>query len=231
MRRDAKPRRREQPPAPPPVVTPETVREQRAAGLLSRVTTLPLRPPAAVVTSPPPAPRASPGTGREGAVLAPPPTPLPPPSPLAAGAPPAAAATAALAPDVEATTVRPRHYGLRLPDQSTVPLTRRPTVLGRRSERPRPTPTAADVVTLDDPGRSLSRSHVSIAVGRDGGVWVTDLDSGNGTTLVSTTGEVVELDPGVPTRVRVGSLLSLGDHSVTIVRRRPHGDDDDLVVG
>uniref|UniRef100_UPI002413502B FHA domain-containing protein n=2 Tax=Frigoribacterium TaxID=96492 RepID=UPI002413502B len=127
-------------------------------------------------------------------------------------------------PDLEATTVRPRHYGLRLPDESVVPVTRRAIVVGRRTDRPLPVPTDADVVALDDAGRSLSRHHVSIAIGADAAVWVTDLGSGNGTTLVATTGEVTELEAHIPARARVGSLLSIGDHSVTVVRHRPESD-------
>lgn len=242
-------RRREQRPTDPPVVTAQTVREQRAAGLLSRITTLPLRPPETIVTSAPPPPRASsgfvataapatapstpigaipaprgtapveprpPATGRTPPVEAT--APSPPTSPDA-GIPPGHASPAA--PDLEATALRPRHYGLRLPDQSVVPLTARAIVVGRQTDQPPPAPADATVVTLDDSGRSLSRHHVSIVIGSDGGAWVTDLGSGNGTTLVSTTGEVTELEAHTPTRARVGSLLSIGDHTVTVVRRRP----------
>ncbi|MFJ2356005.1 FHA domain-containing protein [Frigoribacterium sp. NPDC087798] len=120
--------------------------------------------------------------------------------------------------------MRPRHYGLRLPDESVVPVTRRAIVVGRRTDRPLPVPTDADVVALDDAGRSLSRHHVSIAIGADAAVWVTDLGSGNGTTLVSPSGEVTELEAHTPARARVGSLLSIGDHSVTVVRHRPESD-------
>ena len=92
----------------------------------------------------------------------------------------------------------------------------RAVVVGRRTDQPPPPPAGAVVVALDDPGRSLSRHHVSVVIGADGGVWVTDLGSGNGTTLVSTTGEVTELEAHTPVRVRVGSLLSIGDHAATV---------------
>jgi pSer/pThr/pTyr-binding forkhead associated (FHA) protein len=250
-RKNDKSGRREQHSAPPPVVTPETVREQRAAGLLSRITSLPLRPPEPIVTSAPPSPRAS-----SAFVVEPPrrqPAPIGPGHPVEA-APPVAPPRAPDAPitttspeppiaparrsptgacadddagggadqldhDLEATTLRPRHYGLRLPDESVVPLTRRAVVIGRRTDQAAPAATDAQLVALDDPGRSLSRRHVSIVIGTDGAVWVTDLDSGNGTTLVSTSSEITELEAHTPRRVRVGSLLSIGDHAVTIVRR------------
>ncbi|WAC52452.1 FHA domain-containing protein [Frigoribacterium sp. SL97] len=257
-RKKDKPRRREQHPTPPPVITAETIREQRAAGLLSRVTTLPLQPPAPIVTSPPPPTRASSGFVVEerrsgpaqqapvipestGPSAAAPPAPLAPLAPRAAPIPhapqfaattprrsapdqPAGGDAVPPVPDLEATTVRPRHYGLRLPDESVVPVTRRAIVVGRRTDRPLPVPTDADVVALDDAGRSLSRHHVSIAIGADAAVWVTDLGSGNGTTLVSPSGEVTELEAHTPARARVGSLLSIGDHSVTVVRHRPESD-------
>lgn len=257
-RKKDKPRRREQHPTPPPVITAETIREQRAAGLLSRITTLPLQPPAPIVTSPPPPARASSGFvvedhRSEPVRLAPvgpentaPPSvaPFAPFAPLAAPipqAPPLPLTTPRQSapaqqvggdavpsvPDHEATTLRPRHYGLRLPDESVVPVTRRAIVVGRRTDRPLPPPNDADVVALDDVGRSLSRHHVSIVIGTDAAVWVTDLGSGNGTTLVSTTGKVTELDAHTPTRARVGSLLSIGDHSVTVVRHRPERDTTD----
>ena len=215
MRRKKKPGRRDHHPAPPPVVTPETVHEQRAAGLLSRISTLPLRPPEAVVTSVPPPRRASSSpelveVGREPLLHTAPPSTSAPAEPTL---PPQA--------DVEATTVRPRHYDLRLPDGRLVPLSRRATVIGRRSDQPHPPPADADLVVIDDPGRSLSRHHVLLEVGADSFVRAVDLHSGNGTTLVSTTGEISELEAGTPTRVRAGSVLSIGDHAVTVVRRRP----------
>jgi hypothetical protein len=248
-RKKDKPRRREHHPTPPPVITAETIREQRAAGLLSRITTLPLRPPAPIVTSPPPPTRASSGFvvedhRREPAQFAPvgpestapsaaapfaplaAPIPHPPGTPVAAPTQPAPdrpLGDDAVPPslDLEATTLRPRHYGLRLPDESVVPVTRRAIVVGRRTDRPLPPPTDADVVALDDVGRSLSRHHVSIVIGTDAAVWVTDLGSGNGTTLVSTAGEVTELEAHTPTRARAGSRLKIGDHEVTVVRHRP----------
>ncbi|MGY3262795.1 hypothetical protein ACVJ1F_001944 [Frigoribacterium sp. 2355] len=257
-RKKDKPRRREQHPTPPPVITAETIREQRAAGLLSRVTTLPLQPPAPIVTSPPPPTSASSGfvveeRRSESAQRAPvipestAPSAVAPLAPLAAAIPhaprfaattprrsapdqPAGGDAVPPVPDLEATTVRPRHYGLRLPDESVVPVTRRAIVVGRRTDRPLPVPTDADVVALDDAGRSLSRHHVSIAIGADAAVWVTDLGSGNGTTLVATTGEVTELEAYTPARARVGSLLSIGDHSVTVVRHRPESDMTDALL-
>lgn len=248
-RKKDKPRRREQHPTPPPVITAETIREQRAEGLLSRVTTLPLRPPAPIVTSPPPPTRASSGFVVEehrsepaqqapvipgstapsaAAPLAPRAAPIPHAPRFAATTPrrsapdqPAGGDAVPPVPDLEATTVRPRHYGLRLPDESVVPVTRRAIVVGRRTDRPLPPPTDADVVALDDAGRSLSRHHVSIAIGADAAVWVTDLGSGNGTTVVSPSGETTELDAHTPNRARVGSVLSIGDHRVTVVRHLP----------
>lgn len=254
-RKKDKPRRREHHPTPPPVITAETIREQRAAGLLSRITTLPLQPPAPIVTSPPPPARTSSGFvvedhRSESAQFAPvspestSPPAVTPIAPFAAPMPatprmpvttptqsapdqPVGRDAVPSVPDLEATTLRPRHYGLRLPDESVVPVTRRSIVVGRRTDRPLPPPIDADVVALDDVGRSLSRHHVSIVIGTDAAVWVTDLGSGNGTALVSTTGEVTDLDAHTPTRARVGSLLSIGDHNVAIVRRRPDSDSAD----
>jgi pSer/pThr/pTyr-binding forkhead associated (FHA) protein len=57
-------------------------------------------------------------------------------------------------------------------------------------------------------------------IGADAAIWVTDLGSGNGTTLVSTAGEVTELEPNTPARVRAGSRLKIGDHEVTVIRHQ-----------
>jgi len=249
MRRKKNENRRRERPTDPPVVTAQTIREQRAAGLLARITTLPLRPPETIVTSTPPPPRASSGF----VASAPPPvwrgrpigatpatrgtvpvepsplvTPRTPPVDVTTPPPPTSSDAGAplderppVAPDLEATALRPRDYGLQLPDGSVVPVTARAIVVGRRTDQPPPPPAGAVVVALDDPGRSLSRHHVSIVIGADSGVWVTDLGSGNGTTLMSTTEEVTELEAHTPVRVRVGSVLSIGDHTVTVVRRRP----------
>lgn len=65
-------------------------------------------------------------------------------------------------------------------------------------------------VTLDSPGRQVSRTHATIDV-EDGRIIVTDLHSANGVEL-----DGAELMPGQPTVVPSGATLILGDVRVEV---------------
>jgi predicted component of type VI protein secretion system len=86
-----------------------------------------------------------------------------------------------------------------------------PTLVGRD-------PQAADggwaLLALDDPRRSVSKTHAELGVDH-GGLWVTDRGSTNG-TVVSVPGappRVVE--PGARVRVPAGASIHLGEYRVT----------------
>jgi hypothetical protein len=86
-----------------------------------------------------------------------------------------------------------------------------PTLAGRD-------PQAADggwtLLALDDPRRSVSKTHAELGVDH-GGLWVTDRGSTNG-TVVSVPGappRVVE--PGARVRVPAGASIHLGEYRVT----------------
>lgn len=99
---------------------------------------------------------------------------------------------------------------LLLPDGTRSAL-RRATVVGRA---PRPQHDAAPLV-LADPTRSVSRDHALLEpVAR--GLSVTDLGSGNGTTVTTPDGSVVPLVPGRAQEAPPGSAIALGDLLVTV---------------
>ncbi|MDN6429869.1 MAG: hypothetical protein L0J79_08640, partial [Propionibacterium sp.] len=72
-------------------------------------------------------------------------------------------------------------------------------------------------VTVADPTRSLSRTHLRI--GPDGdGVWVEDAFSANGTSARTAVGEEIVLERGVRRHLDAGAVLVLGERSITVVR-------------
>lgn len=90
-------------------------------------------------------------------------------------------------------------------------------VLGRNPSAP-PGHAAATPVPVDDPYRSVSKTHALVEL-RDGLPWVSDLHSTNGTTLTNDVGEALACEPGIFVPVGDGWTLGLGEYSVTILRR------------
>ena len=151
-----------------------------------------------------------------------PPRTLPafPPPPGIAPTPglPAAAPTAP-APEerIEAPTATPQPgaWRLRVPGGLEV-LLLRPVVLGRDPAADPGRPQAA-AIALDDPARSVSKTHALIEV-VDGRVVVTDLHSTNGTRVLTPEGEARELEPGRGADAPNGSTLLLGEFAVRLDR-------------
>jgi predicted component of type VI protein secretion system len=86
------------------------------------------------------------------------------------------------------------------------------TVLGRDPGSNEVTET---VVAISDPTRSLSRTHLRI--GRDEtGLWLQDTISANGTGYRTGDGHTVELVPGRRVHVAPGTVVLLGDRSLTL---------------
>lgn len=70
----------------------------------------------------------------------------------------------------------------------------------------------AQLLAVDDPGRSISKTHLHLLT--DGpGVWVTDRNSTNGSAVTTPDGRRTPLQPGVPGFVSPGSTVHFGDRS------------------
>jgi pSer/pThr/pTyr-binding forkhead associated (FHA) protein len=70
-------------------------------------------------------------------------------------------------------------------------------------------------VTVTDP--TVSKNHARLE-NRATGVWVTDLDSTNGTELVDEAGRAIGIAAHVPTRVEEGMRVRIGDRMFTVSR-------------
>ncbi len=75
----------------------------------------------------------------------------------------------------------------------------------------------ATLVTIDDPDRTVSKTHAGFAVEGDG-VFVTDLDSTNGVAIVSPDGTEIVLERGRAVPVPEGADVELGSFAVRITR-------------
>ncbi|TLM85238.1 RDD family protein [Pseudarthrobacter sp. NamE5] len=120
--------------------------------------------------------------------------------------------------DVESTQVRPGAGGpspvavlrIRLDDGRDFQLDRSVLVgrnpVGRQGEQ------HAQLLAVDDPGRSISKTHLHLLT--DGaGIWVTDRNSTNGSAVSTPDGVRTRLAPGVPTFVTPGSSIHFGDRT------------------
>lgn len=71
---------------------------------------------------------------------------------------------------------------------------------------------SVQLISLADPGRSISKTHLHLRAG-NGGVWVTDRNSTNGSAVTTPDGIRAPLAAGEPTHVRPGSTVHFGDRS------------------
>ncbi|MDQ0924276.1 putative RDD family membrane protein YckC [Pseudarthrobacter sp. W1I19] len=70
----------------------------------------------------------------------------------------------------------------------------------------------AQLLAVDDPGRSISKTHLHLLT--DGaGIWVTDRNSTNGSAVTTPDGHRTPLQPGVPSFVTPGSSVHFGDRT------------------
>lgn len=76
------------------------------------------------------------------------------------------------------------------------------------------------VLSIPDPTRSLSRTHVRIVRSRTG-LWVDDLGSANGTQIHHPDGTTVEVTPGSPEKVTAGCTILLGERSFQVTSQTP----------
>lgn len=193
------------------------------------------RPVSSLAPPPPPPPPPLPAASAPVASMAPlsyPPAPPPAPGVGAAAEPPGAfapidsvplaadATRASLSPALEdehdgetriASGIAPvSAWRLSLPDGSTHAVVRS-AILGR-DPAARPTHPGAELVTVVDAFKSVSKSHAVLEV-REGTVWVTDLGSTNGTAI-----DGAPITARVATALRAGSELRLGDCVIGVDR-------------
>lgn len=130
-------------------------------------------------------------------------------------APPTVAPPAALVEtpiEMTVTSARPAvTWSLSLPDGTTHTVTRQ-LLIGRnpaaRAEWP-----GAELLTVNDPTSSVSKTHAAFEID-DSGLWVRDLDSTNGVWVVSG-GDVTEVVSPRRVRVPAGASVELGDFILT----------------
>ncbi|MGV8977404.1 MAG: RDD family protein [Cellulomonas sp.] len=75
----------------------------------------------------------------------------------------------------------------------------------------------SQVVRVDDPGRSVSKTHLQIGLDA-AGVWVADRGSTNGTIVTLADGAQIVCGPGQRVRLPAGSTVSFGDCGLRVVR-------------
>lgn len=73
----------------------------------------------------------------------------------------------------------------------------------------------AHLIAISDPERSISKNHIAVSV-QSGAVLVEDLNSLNGTTVVTSEGSTMAVLPGKPVMAAIGSTIHYGDRSVKI---------------
>jgi predicted component of type VI protein secretion system len=74
----------------------------------------------------------------------------------------------------------------------------------------------AHVVPIDDPARSVSKTHLEFGA-EDGAFWVLDRRSTNGSALVHVDGTRERLTAGVRTAVPVGAVVEFGDRRFRVL--------------
>ncbi len=99
--------------------------------------------------------------------------------------------------------------GLEVPVQGLVLLGRNP--------QPQPGEERAELVKLADDTRTVSKSHLALDVDA-GGLVVTDRGSTNGSTVTTVDGVTVACRPDKPVAAPEGSVVSMGDHWLTVRR-------------
>lgn len=150
------------------------------------------------------------------------------PVPAAAGAPsvpirpvvPAPAAPEPAAPARVAHQAQPAPFLVTL-DTGQVMSVTGPGLIGR-APRPAAGERCDHVVVVEDPERSVSRTHARFGI-EGGTFWVSDAGSGNGTTLRLPSGRVVPVPADQRVPVPSGSTIQVGDRGVRIDAPEPRG--------
>ena len=99
--------------------------------------------------------------------------------------------------------------GARVPVNGALLIGRNPVRFDRWSE--------AELLPVDDPARSVSKTHAVLEADGDG-IRVTDLHSTNGVSVLDDSGSPTALTGGVATPVVAGATLLLGSYRLRIVQ-------------
>ncbi|QJW37633.1 RDD family protein [Cellulosimicrobium protaetiae] len=148
------------------------------------------------------------------------PAPAPAPAPVPATAPPAAEpaepewdSTRMTARDVRAMDPAPDVAVVLELESGERRAVDRPTLLGRNPQAPDDGPWI--LVAVDDPTRSVSKTHAELRVDPSG-LWLTDRGSTNG-TVVSVPGAPPRVaEAGARVRVPVGATIHVGDRRIVV---------------
>ena len=89
-----------------------------------------------------------------------------------------------------------------------------PLYIGRNPAALPPLDRAA-LLTIDDPARSVSKTHALLDL-EAGALWLTDLHSTNGSAVTDSAGLHTALEPGIRTVVAAGSTIELGDFAIQV---------------
>ncbi len=119
------------------------------------------------------------------------------------------------APTAPATTGTPAapsvpQWRIRLSDGRVLPLDR-PLLVGRNPD----TIGAATGVRVEDPGRSVSKTHLQLGVD-EGGAWVADRGSTNGTLVTLPDGQRIVCLADRRVRLPRDSVVTFGEHHLTV---------------
>lgn len=88
------------------------------------------------------------------------------------------------------------------------------SLLGRRPT-PQPGEESPRLITIADPERSVSKTHLELGI-ENGSLWIADRWSSNGTVLVTPQGFGRICDPGRRYEVDAGSTVEIGDLTFTV---------------
>ncbi|MFG1608624.1 hypothetical protein [Actinoplanes sp. NPDC049265] len=75
-------------------------------------------------------------------------------------------------------------------------------------------------VRIDDPDRSVSKTHCAAGIQADGTAWVADRYSANGTCIIDIAGTVYACPPGVAVEIPPGATVHFGERSFTVAAGR-----------
>jgi hypothetical protein len=110
-------------------------------------------------------------------------------------------------------------WGLDLPDGTRIEL-EADTVVGRRPLMPVGSPEQVRIARLDDPEKLVSRSHALVGPADDH-LRVIDLNSANGTRIITDAGDVIECVPGQAQLVQDGWSIQFAELTVGASRQLP----------
>lgn len=90
----------------------------------------------------------------------------------------------------------------------------RVALVGRNPQSLRPD---VQLVRVDDPGRSVSKTHLQVGVS-SGGVWIADRGSTNGTVVTLPDGAQIVCPVDQQVRLRTGATVAFGDCGLRVLR-------------